>query len=310
MHGFLILDKLKGWSSSKALSPLRRTLGRTVRIGHAGTLDPFASGLLVVMLGDATRLSRVAMSLEKHYIARIQFGVETDTLDCEGKVINQKDPGPYEPMKLLDAISKFQGTIEQMPPVYSALKVGGRRAYRLAREGKEVLLKPRPVTIHHLAVQAVRWPVVDVSVTCGSGTYIRALARDLGAALGLPAHLTELRRLRIGPFDTDSLNALSCNDELTNETVASRLISPGFIVGAANLPSVQLSPQRSLDFVFGKPIEVETAAIKDTEEVAVMGCTNASQEPLFLGLAKNTEEGLLRSTTVLSSARSQVEEQR
>ncbi|MBR57857.1 MAG: tRNA pseudouridine(55) synthase TruB [Myxococcales bacterium] len=310
MHGFLILDKPKGWSSSKALSPLRRTLGRSVRIGHAGTLDPFASGLLIVMLGDATRLSRIAMSLEKHYIARIQFGLGTDTLDCEGEVVDQQDPGPYEPMRLLDAISMFQGKIEQMPPAYSALKVGGRRAYRLAREGKEVVLEPRQVMIHHMAVQSVRWPFVDISVTCGSGTYIRALARDLGAALGLPAHLTELRRLRIGPFDTDSPNALPCFDELTNENIQSRLVPPGFIVRAANLPSVQLSPELSLDFVFGKPVEVDCATTDDTTEIAVIGCTNASEEPLFLGLAKNPEDGSFRSTTVLSSARIQVEDNR
>lgn len=193
----VLLDKPEGESSFHALGVVKRSLG-TRKVGHCGTLDPFASGLLIALVGPATRLAPSFTGLDKHYKAKMILGAETDTLDPEGKVIHTaKIPSSDDIQRVL---KQFLGTIEQVPPAYSAVKIDGQRAYSLARKGMELLMKARTVTISHLEIIRYDPPVLIFETKCSSGTYIRSLARDLALAAGSRGYLTELERLSIGPF--------------------------------------------------------------------------------------------------------------
>ncbi|KAF2418340.1 tRNA pseudouridine(55) synthase TruB [Microbacterium sp. B35-30] len=220
--GLLLVDKPGGITSHDVVARARRALG-TRKIGHAGTLDPMATGLLVLGVEGATRLLTFIVGLDKTYEATIRLGVATDTDDAEGQVVAVTDASSLESPAITAGIAALTGRISQVPSTYSAIKVDGRRAYDLARAGEEVQLKAREVTVSRFEVLAERRPStgsqateagtatagsampgvidLDVVVDCSSGTYIRSLARDLGAALGVGGHLTALRRTRIGPFD-------------------------------------------------------------------------------------------------------------
>lgn len=196
--GFLLVDKPAGISSHDAVALVRRARGG-VRAGHTGTLDPFATGLLLVALGHATRLIRFVPSEPKVYRASIVFGTATDTDDGTGLVV-ERGPLPDDSV-VHEAMRRLTGTIDQVPPAYSARHVDGRRAYAIARAGGDPMLAPATVTISAWDVESLRDGVLTSSVTCSSGTYVRALARDLGRLCGTAAHLASLRRTRIGPFD-------------------------------------------------------------------------------------------------------------
>lgn len=195
--GILLLDKPSGSTSFQALGQIKRSLG-TGRVGHTGTLDRFASGLLVVMAGRCTRLASLAEGLDKDYIARVRFGTETDTLDPEGAVV--AEGGVPEAAALEAVLPSFLGEILQAPPAYSAVHVGGRRAHVLARSGRPVEPAARPVRIERLALAAWEPPDAVLAVRCSRGTYVRSLARDIAARLGTRAHVAALRRTRIGGF--------------------------------------------------------------------------------------------------------------
>lgn len=206
ISGFALIDKPSGWTSHDVVGRLRRLYGQR-RVGHAGTLDPMATGVLVVGLGDATRMLRFVQGQSKTYEATVRLGVGTVTDDAEGEVVDE--PGwEWDPAGLSAAISGLTGDIEQVPSAVSAIKVKGERAYHRVRAGESVDLPPRPVTVSRFEVRDVRRQDadgtvvldVDVAVTVSSGTYVRALARDLGAALGTGGHLTALRRTRVGGF--------------------------------------------------------------------------------------------------------------
>lgn len=279
--GIVLIDKPVGPSSAQAIAPLKRRLG--VRVGHAGTLDPFASGLLIVLVGDATRLQDLAMGLPKTYVATVRFGAETDTLDPEGKVVASRDPGPRPP-GLEAAAQAFVGEIEQMPPAFSALKVDGRRAYKLAREGRPVDLAPRRVRVHSVTVRDVRWPDAEIGIASGSGFYVRSFARDLGKALGLPAHLLALRRTHIGPFA-----AADADESVVRDCLA--------LVEAAGLPTLELPRQAAKAFAEGRPVPGEAAG-----QVAVL-C-----EGRLVGVGKRGGPGAVVPDVVLSGARRALEE--
>jgi len=195
-----LLDKPAGISSFKALGALKRNIG-TKKVGHAGTLDPFATGLLLVMSGKMTKSIHLLTGMDKEYEAVIRFGEETDTLDTEGEVIAEADLPEYR--TIVDSLHLFSGCISQRPPVYSAIKIDGRRAYSQARRGAEVKMPERIVHIHDF--QLIDWnpPDLRVKISCSKGTYIRSIARDLGLAAGSRAYCHELRRLSIGPFIVD-----------------------------------------------------------------------------------------------------------
>ncbi len=199
-HGLCVIDKQAGWTSHDVVACLRGVLG-TRRVGHAGTLDPDATGVLLVGAGQVTRLLRFLSALEKSYVGEVVFGAETDTLDAAGTVTSTHDMTGLRPGQVAAAASGFVGEILQVPPMVSAVRVGGRRLHELAREGKEVDRPARPVRVHDLALAPTADPLVySLSVRCSSGFYVRSLAADLGTALGGGAHLRALRRTRIGSF--------------------------------------------------------------------------------------------------------------
>jgi len=196
--GILLVDKPAGISSHDVVAVVRRARGG-LRAGHSGTLDPFATGLLLVALGRATRLIRFLPAEPKVYRASIAFGTATDTDDATGQVVER---GPVPAASAVhDAIRRLTGTIEQVPPAYSARHVDGRRAYAIARAGGDPALAPATVTVSAWDVESLRDGELTSTITCNSGTYVRALARDLGRICGTVAHLGSLRRTRIGPFD-------------------------------------------------------------------------------------------------------------
>lgn len=209
VHGLVIVDKPAGMTSHDVVSRLRKQLGER-RIGHAGTLDPDATGVLVVGVGNGTRLMRFLGELDKEYVVDIVFGTETDTLDASGRVTATFDMGVPSIAVGREVIAKsFLGDIMQVPPMVSALKVDGKRLHELAREGIEVERAPRPVTVTRFDVSPTDNEMVwHAEIECGSGTYVRSLAADLGTALGGGAHITNLRRTRVGPFSIDDACAL------------------------------------------------------------------------------------------------------
>lgn len=197
--GFLVVDKPRGVTSHDIVMKVRRGTG-VKGVGHAGTLDPMATGVLVMCLGGATRLSEYVMASEKLYTATVRLGIETDTYDAEGKVTSTADTSHLTRADIEAALTRFQGQVLQVPPMYSAIKQDGEKLYELARQGKEVKRNPRHVRLETQLVD-VNLPDVRLMVKCSPGTYIRSIAHDLGAALGVGGHLIELRRLASGTLD-------------------------------------------------------------------------------------------------------------
>ena len=216
VNGLVVVDKEAGWTSHDVVARCRRTFGQK-RVGHAGTLDPDATGVLLVGLGRATRLMRFLTALPKTYEAEVVLGTATSTLDSSGDITGTWDMGDVTLSAVRQAAVTLTGAIEQVPPMVSAVKVDGRRLYALAREGIEVERVARPVTVHRYDVMPGMTPgVFRIEVECSSGTYVRVLAADLGEALGGGAHLRNLRRTRIGSFTTEDARIV---DELTPAVV-------------------------------------------------------------------------------------------
>jgi tRNA pseudouridine55 synthase len=210
MDGLVVVDKPSGWTSHDVVAKLRGVYGQK-RVGHAGTLDPDATGVLLVGLGRVTRLLRFLQVEGKTYRGDVRFGVATSTLDAAGDVLDRREM-PITREQVATVAKCFVGDIEQVPPMVSAVKVGGRRLHELARQGVEVERAPRPVHIERLEVEAFEpgaYPLATVSVECSSGTYVRTLAADLGGALGGPAHLESLRRLQVGSFGLEEAHELA-----------------------------------------------------------------------------------------------------
>jgi len=220
LNGILNLDKPPGISSARAVDRVKRLLPRGTKIGHAGTLDPFATGVLLLLIGKATKSCERLMDAPKQYEATIKFGANTATDDPE----SPEEPVEVRAIPTHDQVTAALGTmvgeILQKPPAFSALKIAGRRAYDVARSGQVVELEPRKVRIYSAELLSYEWPLARIRVDCGRGTYIRAIARDLGTALSVGGYLTELRRTRIGSFDAGSALKL---EGLTNEQVVSNL---------------------------------------------------------------------------------------
>ena len=216
VNGLVVVDKEAGWTSHDVVARCRRIFGQK-RVGHAGTLDPDATGVLLVGLGRSTRLMRFLTALPKTYEAEVVLGTATSTLDASGDVTGTWDMGDVSLADVREAAVGLTGEIEQVPPMVSALKVGGRRLHALAREGIEVERAARPVTVYRYDVLPGMTPgVFRIEVECSSGTYVRVLAADLGEALGGGAHLRNLRRTRIGSFTTEDARLV---DELTPAVV-------------------------------------------------------------------------------------------
>lgn len=221
MDGILNLDKPRGMTSHDVVVRVR-AVARQREVGHAGTLDPMATGVLLLCLGRATRLSEYLMNAPKRYLARVRLGIATDTDDAEGNILAER-PVEADRAAVEVALEPFRGPIFQIPPMYSALKRGGQPLHRLARRGQTVERKPRPVEIYHLGLIAWEPPELTLEVLCSPGTYIRALARDLGEALGCGAHLAGLTRLASGDF---LLEDAARWEEVTPEKLPDLLLPP------------------------------------------------------------------------------------
>jgi tRNA pseudouridine55 synthase len=209
LDGVLLLDKPEGLSSNHALQRARRTLD-AAKAGHTGTLDPFATGLLVCCMGKATKLSGAMLNADKAYQATLRFGEETDSGDLTGHIVARAPEGfaGVDETALRDVLSRFRGTISQVPPMYSALKRDGKPLYEYARAGVELEREARQVTLHRIDLLSCDGMTAVIDVACSKGTYLRTLAQDIGRALGCHAHLTALRRTQVGPFSLDGAIAL------------------------------------------------------------------------------------------------------
>ena len=249
--GLVVVDKPAGTTSHGVVAQVRRLAG-TRKVGHAGTLDPMATGVLVVGVERATRLLGHLMLTEKAYDATIRLGAVTTTDDAEGEVVATAPVDGISEEAVRTALDAFVGDIEQVPTAVSAIKVDGKRAYARVRAGEQVELKARPVTVHELLVHEVALPDVRISVRCSSGTYIRAIARDLGAALGVGGHLTALRRTAVGPFDLAAARTL---EELTQDFA----VLPIAAAARASFPSVDLTADQAGHVRVGRALDLHLA---------------------------------------------------
>jgi tRNA pseudouridine55 synthase len=239
MNGVLVIDKPEGKTSFDVVAEVRRAL-RVKKAGHTGTLDPMATGVLPVCVGAATRLVPFLTEGDKEYVAEIRLGATTDTQDRTGKIIAEAPVGELSRERMLETLERFRGRLEQVPPMYSAVRVGGKRLYELARKGVEVERAARTVVVHEIELLALESPLLRIRVRCSKGTYVRTLAHDLGETLGCHAHLTALRRTASGPFTLAQAIPLAELRALPREELVKRLVGDRDALAA--LPEVVVGP--------------------------------------------------------------------
>ena len=243
-HGWLLLDKPRGLGSTQAVGLVKRVLRqggyRKTKVGHGGTLDPLAEGVLPIALGEATKLAGRMLDASKIYDFTIRFGEQTDTLDTEGEVVVTSDLIP-EPEDVAVILPSFTGAIQQAPPAYSAIKIDGKRAYDRARAGEEVVMKLRDTTIHALDVLDSEAGAVTLRAHVSKGTYIRSLARDIATALGSVGHVTYLRRIKAGPFTQEQAISLDSAEEIAKGAPLEHLLLP-LEAGLDDIPVLHLDP--------------------------------------------------------------------
>jgi tRNA pseudouridine55 synthase len=261
MFGILNINKPAGWTSRDAVNRVQK-LVRPHKVGHAGTLDPLATGVLVVCLGQATRLIDYVQQMDKEYVATFLLGRTSPSDDIETEITELSGRQAPTWQEIESALPQFLGTIEQVPPAYSAVKIAGQRAYALARRGEEVAITARPVEVYEIEILAYDYPQLELRVRCGSGTYIRSLGRDLAAALGTGAVMSELTRTRIGTFAI--ADAMGCT-AVTLEQIQSHLSAP--LRAVEYLPNVVLNEASVNQLRFGRAVphdcETECAGIDE-----------------------------------------------
>jgi tRNA pseudouridine55 synthase len=226
VNGILLLDKPAGMTSNQALQAVKR-LYNARKAGHTGSLDPLATGLLVICLGEATKVSAYLLEADKHYLTTCRLGVKTTTADAEGEMLESRPVGSYSVGAIEHVLRCFRGRIDQVPPMYSAVKHRGERLYKLARSGVEVVREPRPVVIHKLELMECNKGTWGLDIECSKGTYVRTLIEDIGERLGCGAHMTALRRLGVSPFEAPDMVDLDTLGRLAGggfEALASRLL--------------------------------------------------------------------------------------
>lgn len=232
------------------MARVKRLLPKGTKIGHTGTLDPLASGLLVLMLGRATRLSRYVTDLPKTYTATARFGARSDTLDAEGNVTLLPDAPMPDEAEIQAATQRFTGNLQQVPPMASAVKVGGERLYKAHRRGEEVVRQPRPVTVHSFDLASLDGETAVFDIHCSSGTYVRSLVADLAESLGTAAYLTALRRRGVGNLGVEDA---ASPEDLDPHTLRDRIIQPDVVV--AHLPGVEVSREERAVVCSGRSLE-------------------------------------------------------
>jgi tRNA pseudouridine55 synthase len=289
--GLLVVDKPGGVTSRDVVNRAQRWFPRGTRLGHTGTLDPLATGVLVLCVGTATRLAEYVQRMDKTYEARLRLGARSDTDDADGIVEPVAVSRPPEVDAVRQALRHFVGDVRQVPPTFSATKVGGQRCYDLARRGRAAELKPRPVRIYGIDLRAYDYPRLDIDVRCGKGTYIRALARDLGEHLGCGALVERLRRTRVGPFTAEAGMA----PDLDAAAARARLLPVAQAV--SELPRIALGAREVARLRQGQLVPLQEVAPPVGDEAAIFDEAQA-----LVGVARiDRERGLLRPLKVLAS---------
>jgi len=294
IDGVLLLDKPKGMSSNYALQKARR-LYQAQKAGHTGTLDPMATGLLPVCFGEATKFSSHLLEADKVYRARIKFGQVTDTGDAEGTVIREREIPEIAQTELDAVLDRFRGEIDQVPPMYSALKHQGRPLYELARQGIEIERAVRRVTIYNMALLARHSDGIEIEVAVSKGTYIRSLAEDIGEALGCGAHLTALRRLKTGPFTGDAMLDFERLEALADQQAREGVLLPVDIL-LDHLPCLDITAEMARMILRGQQAETTTGSLE------VDSLARVYQDQQLLGLVRIAAEGVIAPRRLLSSA--------
>ena len=290
VNGVLLLDKPVGVTSNRAVQMARRLLVAQ-KGGHTGTLDPMATGLLPVMLGEATKFSADLLEADKAYRATLQLGVTTTTGDAEGEVLERR-PVALAPGDVERVLARFTGAIEQVPPMHSALKRDGRPLYELARAGVEVERAARPVTIHRLALVEQADDRLVLDVACSKGTYVRVLAEEIGAALGCGAHLAALRRTRVGPLTLEGAVDLAALEAMSLDARRACLRPVDDLLGT--LPKLALEPALALRFLCGQRLAID--AQPKGGRVRVYGADDT-----LLGTATVNERGVVGPERLISN---------
>lgn len=262
IHGWLCIDKPSAMTSTHVVNVVKRVTDAR-KVGHGGTLDPLATGVLPIAMGDATKTVQYVMDSRKSYRFTIRFGAATDTDDSDGQVIASSDVRP-SPEQVEAALGAFRGEIMQRPPIYAAVKIDGERAYDIARRGDEVVLEPRPVRIDTLEIEDVPDPDhVVLSMSCGKGAYVRSIARDLGEALGTHAHVVQLRRTAVGPFTEDDSVRLDRFEALVAEDGLPQVLVP-VTTALAGIPALAVTEPQAQRLCSGQPIRALPHMIEGT----------------------------------------------
>ncbi len=260
VNGILLLDKPLGISSNHALQQAKQ-LFKAQKAGHTGSLDPLANGLLPLCFGNATKISGFLLDADKRYYVRVKLGVTTTTADAEGDVLETLSAEHITEQDIHAVLAEFSGVIQQLPPMYSAVKHNGQRLYKLAREGIEVEREPREITIYKLELVKAEMPEFELMVHCSKGTYVRTLAEDIGRMLGCGAHVTGLRRTKVGPYDDEHLISMQQLQQLAATSDFSQLdnLLLPMDTGMSHWPSVQLTANSSFYVKQGQPVQVQQA---------------------------------------------------
>ncbi len=295
VNGILLLDKPMGITSNEALQQVKR-LYFAKKAGHTGSLDPLASGVLPVCMGEATKVSAFLLDADKRYQVRCQLGVTTATADAEGEILETRPVGAYTPEQLDTVFDEFRGDIEQVPPMYSALKHEGQRLYKLARQGVEVEREARPVSIFRLTLTGQGDDWLDIDVHCSKGTYVRTLAEDIGERLGCGAHVSALRRTSVGPYtDTELVTLEQLEDLKANDMPAMDNLLLPIETALTQWPDVELSADASFYLQQGQPVLVPHAP---TSGWVRLYATNR----LFLGMGEILDDGRVAPRRLMKSA--------
>jgi len=293
MFGFVNVNKPPGPTSFTVVATVRRQVNRKVKVGHAGTLDPFAGGVLVICVGPATRLTSYVQAAHKRYLAGVTLGATSTTDDTEGQLTATPGARAPDAEAVRQAVAQFVGRIEQVPPAFSAVHVDGSRAYKLARKGHALDIPPRAVTIHSIDVVRYAWPQLEIDVRCGGGTYIRSLARDIGAALGTGGYCASLTRTEVGPFTLDSAIDLGHTD------LARHIITPRIALG--DMATVTLNEAQIALIVIGRPVPCCDLPAPPPADADVIAMIDVKGE--LLALAKFCDEGRAVTPTKVFVAR-------
>ena len=260
VNGIVLVDKPGGATSNRVLQRIKR-LFQAKKAGHTGSLDPGATGMLPVCFGSATKISGQLLQARKTYRVTARLGIATDTGDADGQEIERHELVQLDDEPVYEAVESMRGLGSQTPPMYSALKVDGRRLYELAREGKEIERKPRPITVYEITTETVQWPTFEFTVSCSKGTYVRTLVTDIAAKLGTIGHVTSLRRLAVDPYaemDMVTVDALEMAKEQGIEALDAYLL--GADSALIDLPAVTLAAEGSERISHGQRVQLESHA--------------------------------------------------